>query len=51
MGLTPQWSDQQGGQTMFFRIHRLQFLPHLPADGTVKFYIYPGNPTRYHMDL
>ena len=49
--VTAQWSDQQRGQTMFFRSHRLQFPPHLPIGGSVKVDIDPRNPTHYHMDL
>ena len=49
--VTAQWSDQQTGQTIFFRSHRLQFPPRLPIGGTVNVDIDPGNPTHYHMDL
>jgi hypothetical protein len=49
--VTAQWSDQQRGQTLFFRSHRLQFPPHLPIGGSVKVDIDPTNPTHYHMDL
>ena len=49
--VTAQWSDQQKGQTIFFRSHRLQFPPHLPIGGSVKVDIDPRNPTHYHMDL
>lgn len=49
--VTAQWSDQQRGQTMVFRSHRLQFPPHLPLGGSVKVDIDPRNPTHYHMDL
>ena len=49
--VTAQWSDQQRGQTIFFRSHRLQFPPHLPIGGAVKVDIDPKNPTHYHMDL
>jgi len=49
--VTAQWSDQQRGQTMVFRSHRLQFPPHLPIGGSVKVDIDPRNPTHYHMDL
>src|SRR5215469_3100140 len=28
--VSAQWSDQQRGQTLFFRSHRLQFPPRLP---------------------
>ena len=49
--VTAQWSDQQTGQTIFFRSHRLQFPPRLPIGGTVTVKFDPGNPTHYHMDL
>lgn len=49
--VTAQWSDQQRGQSMIFRSHRLQFPPHLPIGGSVKVDIDPRNPTHYHMDL
>ena len=49
--VTAQWSDQQNGQTLLFRSHRLQFPPHLSIGGTVKVDIDPRNPTHYHMDL
>ena len=49
--VTAQWSDQQKGQTIFFRSHRLQFPPHLLIGGSVKVDIDPRNPTHYHMDL
>ncbi|HYX49779.1 MAG TPA: hypothetical protein VE843_08550, partial [Ktedonobacteraceae bacterium] len=43
--VTAQWSDQQSGQTMLFRSHRLQFPPHLSIGGSVKVDIDPRNPT------
>jgi hypothetical protein len=49
--VTAQWSDQQTGQTILFRSHRLQFPPRLPIGGPVKVDIDPRNPTHYHMDL
>ena len=49
--VTAQWSDQQSGQTILFRSHRLQFPPRLPIGGTVTVKFDPGNPTHYHMDL
>ena len=49
--VTAQWSDQQSGQTILFRSHRLQFPPRLPIGGPVKVDIDPRNPTHYHMDL
>ena len=49
--VTAQWSDQQTGQTMLFRSHRLQFPPHLLVGGAVHVDIDPRNPTHYHMEL
>jgi hypothetical protein len=49
--VTAQWSDQQRGQTLLFRSHRLQFPPHLAIGGSIRVYIDPINPTHYHMDL
>lgn len=49
--VTAQWSDQQSGQTLLFRSHRLQFPPRLPIGGPVKVDIDPRNPRHYHMDL
>jgi hypothetical protein len=49
--VTAQWSDQQSGQTLSFRSHRLQFPPRLAIGGTVQVNIDPRNPTHYHMDL
>jgi hypothetical protein len=49
--VTAQWSDQQTGQTIMFRSHRLQFAPRLPIGSPVNVNIDPRNPTHYHMDL
>ena len=49
--VTALWSDQQTGQTMWFRSHRLRFPPRLPIGGSVNVDIDPGNPTHYRMDL
>jgi len=49
--VTAQWADQQTGQTILFRSHRLQFPPHLPIGGDVHVDIDPRNPTHYHMEL
>jgi len=49
--VTAQWSDQQSGQTLLFRSHRLQFPPHISIGRPVKVDLDPRNPTHYHMDL
>jgi Protein of unknown function (DUF3592) len=49
--VTAQWSDQQSGQTLLFRSHRLQFPPRISIGGAVKVDVDPRNPTHYHMDL
>ncbi len=49
--VTAQCFEQQSGQNMIFRSHRLQFPPHLAIGGHVKVDIDPGNPSHYYMDL
>jgi hypothetical protein len=49
--VTAQWLDNQTGQTIIFRSHRLQFPPRMPIGGPVTVGVDPRNPTHYRMEL